>query len=74
MLLVETTMLYEKEMCFIFPSFVSTALLLILSEITFISDSEKNKQTNSISFYFLPCINTSASLSDAALILGLVLP
>lgn len=29
-----------------FPSFVSTALLLILSEITFISDSEKKKQKN----------------------------
>ena len=51
-----------------FPSFVSTALLLILSEITFISDSgKKNKKThNSISFYFSPCISTSASPSDAA--------
>lgn len=74
MALVETTMLYQKEICFMFPSFVSTALLLILPEITFISDSEKKKTNKLISFYFLPCINTSASLSDAALILGLVLP
>lgn len=53
MALVETTMLYQKEICFMFPSFVSAALLLILSEITFISDSEK-KQTNSFHSIFYP--------------------
>lgn len=50
--LVETTMLYEKEMWFMFPSFVSTALLLILSEIIFVSDSEKNKQTPFHSIFY----------------------
>lgn len=54
MALVETTMLYQKEICFMFPSFVSTALLLILPEITFISDSEKKKQTNSFHSIFYP--------------------